>query len=503
MAEDSYPKVGQFQDVSAFIQHLKEIDVELPCDQQIESAADSSPLAQSFKIANFTIGNRWCIHPMEGWDGTPDGQPTNLTLRRWQHFGESGAKLIWGGEAFAVQNDGRANPNQLAIVDQNYDRAESGLRRLLDALVSAHRATIGNTDDLFIGLQLTHSGRFCKPNSKTNLEPRIAYHHPFLDPKFGIAADDDSSLISDDYIRRLIENYIRAAKLAQKVGFHFVDLKHCHGYLGHELLSAFTRPGPYGGSLENRTRFAREIIQGIQAECPSLAIAVRLSAFDAPPFLPDPARSTPGKLGPGIPQDLQPHLPYNYGFGLNPDHPLEIDLAEPIQFINMLARMNVKLINASGGSPYYCPHIQRPAIFPPSDGYQPPEDPLVGVARQIHATRQIKTSCPNSIFVGTGYSYLQEYLPHVAQAVVRAGWTDFVGLGRLALSYWELPADTLAGRAMQTRRICRTFSDCTTAPRNGIVSGCYPLDPFYKSAPEADELKQKKAELRKRLAIQP
>jgi NADPH2 dehydrogenase len=501
MAEESFPKVGHFENVSAFARHLQDIGVDLPCDSQIESAADGSPLAQSFKIDHFTVGNRWCIHPMEGWDGTPDGQPTEFTLRRWQHFGESGAKLIWGGEAFAVQNDGRANPNQLAVVDRNYDRAELGLRSLLETLVNAHRSAIGNTDDLFIGLQLTHSGRFCKPNSKTKLEPRIAYHHPFLDKKFGIAADDNSLVISDDYIRRLIENYIRAAKIAHKVGFHFVDVKHCHGYLGHELLSAFTRPGPYGGSLENRTRFAREIIQGIQAQCPGLAIGVRLSAFDAPPFLPDPARSTPGKLGPGIPQDFAPHLPYNYGFGCNRGNPLEMDLAEPIQFINMLAEMNVKLLNASGGSPYYCPHIQRPAIFPPSDGYQPPEDPLVGVARQIHATRQIKASCPNSILVGTGYTYLQEYLPHVAQAVVRAGWTDFVGLGRLVLSYWNLPADTLAGRGIQPKRICRTFSDCTTAPRNGIVSGCYPLDPFYKSAPEADELKQKKAELRKRLAI--
>ena len=36
----------------------------------------------------------------------------------------------------------------------------------------------------------------------------------------------------------------------------------------------------------------------------------------------------------------------------------------------------------------------------------------------------------------------------------------------------------------QTKRLCRTFSDCTTAPRNGLVSGCYPLDAFYKKSPE-------------------
>jgi 2,4-dienoyl-CoA reductase-like NADH-dependent reductase (Old Yellow Enzyme family) len=178
-----------------------------------------------------------------------------------------------------------------------------------------------------------------------------------------------------------------------------------------------------------------------------------------------------------------------------------MDLSEPIRWINELAAMGVRMINASCGSPYYNPHIQRPAIFPPSDGYQPPEDPLVGVARQIGAVRQLKQNCPNSIFVGTGYTYLQEYLSHVAQAVVREGWTDFVGLGRLVLSYWDFPADVLAGRGTQAKRICRTFSDCTTAPRNGIISGCYPLDAHYKDAPEHVQLKTAKMELRKRLTV--
>jgi 2,4-dienoyl-CoA reductase-like NADH-dependent reductase (Old Yellow Enzyme family) len=167
----------------------------------------------------------------------------------------------------------------------------------------------------------------------------------------------------------------------------------------------------------------------------------------------------------------------------------------------MLAKLGVKLMNVSCCSPYYNPHFQRPAIFPPSDGYQPPEDPLVGVGRQISAVRELKSACPDSIFIGSGYTYLQEYLPHVAQAVVREGWTDFVGIGRILLSYWDLPADLLDGKSVQAKRICRTFSDCTTAPRNGIISGCFPLDPYYKDAPQHEDLKMKKAELRKRLTI--
>jgi 2,4-dienoyl-CoA reductase-like NADH-dependent reductase (Old Yellow Enzyme family) len=134
--------------------------------------------------------------------------------------------------------------------------------------------------------------------------------------------------------------------------------------------------------------------------------------------------------------------------------------------------------------------MQRPAIFPPSDGYQPPEDPLVGVARQIAATARIKAMHPGMTVVGTGYSYLQEWLPHVGQRVLRDGAADFIGLGRMVLSYPDLPADVLAGKPLARKRICRTFSDCTTAPRNGMVSGCYPLDPYYKERPEREELQR-------------
>ena len=151
-------------------------------------------------------------------------------------------------------------------------------------------------------------------------------------------------------------------------------------------------------------------------------------------------------------------------------------------------------MNLSAGSPYYNPHMQRPAYFPPSDGYQPPEDPLVSVARQINNAATLKASFPDLAIVGTGYSYLQDWLPNVSQYAVRTGMVDFVGLGRMTLAYPEMPADVLAGKPLDRKRICRTFSDCTTAPRNGMISGCFPLDDFYKSLPEAEQVKQVKAE---------
>jgi len=155
--------------------------------------------------------------------------------------------------------------------------------------------------------------------------------------------------------------------------------------------------------------------------------------------------------------------------------------------------MEIRLVNLTAGSPYYNPHIQRPALYPPSDGYQPPEDPLVGVALQMSVTRQLKQLFPNLIVVGTAYSYLQDFLPHVAQAAVREEWVDVVGLGRMILTYPELLREASEGRIVEHNRICRTFSDCTTAPRNGLPSGCYPLDSYYKNYELSDRLKSAKA----------
>jgi 2,4-dienoyl-CoA reductase-like NADH-dependent reductase (Old Yellow Enzyme family) len=322
------------------------------------------------------------------------------------------------------------------------------------------------------------------------MEPRILFRHPILDRKFGIP--EDYPVLTDTEIAELIEAYVRAAVLAQQAGFQFLDLKHCHGYLGHEFLGAHTRPGPYGGSFENRTRFLREITAGIRSAAPGMVLGVRLSAFDWVPFRPDPEQSQPGRLGPGVPEPFEGCLPYRYAFAVNPERPVEQDLTETVRFLQLLRELEIPLVNLSAGSPYYNPHIQRPAVYPPSDGYQPPEEPLLGVARQIQAVRTLKAQFPDLTIVGTGYTYLQEYLPHVAQAVVRDGWVDAVGLGRMVLAYPELPRDTLSGSEVRTKLICRTFSDCTTAPRNGMVSGCYPLDPFYKDSPLRKELQMLK-----------
>jgi NADPH2 dehydrogenase len=482
-------RIASLKTVADFRKHTAALGIELPCEDAI-AGGTTSPLLQpidSVTINGKRIGNRWAIHPMEGWDGTTTGGITDEVRRRWQRFGESGAKLIYGGEAMAVRPDGRANPNQLIIAEEN----KKDLATIRQILVQAHDEHFGNTADLVVGFQLTHSGRYCKPNDKKRMEPRVAYRHPILDKKFNVTSD--AQVFTDSEIEELIQCYIQAAGVAWAVGADFVDLKHCHGYLLHEFLSAFTRPGKFGGSFENRTRILRDIIAGIRASGNKIEIGVRLSAFDFVPFKPDPAWSQPGKLGPGIAEDFSHCLPYRYGFGVNQRNPIEYDLTEPVRFIELCGELGVKILNISAGSPYYNPHIQRPAAYPPSDGYQPAYDPLIDVARQISVVRQLKSRAPkNLVLVGTAYSYLQEYLPHVAQYAVRHGWTDMVGLGRMVLSYPGILADATTHGTLMPKFICRTFSDCTTAPRNGMISGCYPLDKYYSAKPEFQKLKEVK-----------
>jgi len=466
--------------VDAFTEYIGKIDSEFRCVTEL--GGSSGPLAASHTIyPTMTAGNRFAIHPMEGWDAQRNGLPSENTLRRWENFGRSGAKLVWGGEAFAVQEDGRANPNQL-FLNPAVDVA-GGLSTLRNRLLEGHRSQELETDDLVIGLQLTHSGRFSRPDGEA--APKSASRNPVLDRKYGF--DESVPLLTDGELEAIGERFVQSAKLAVEVGFDFVDVKCCHGYLLHELLGARTREGKYGGSFANRILLFKRIISEIRANCSDLPIGVRLSAGDIHPFAPN-AETRVG-------EPITGGESYGMGFGTDQDRTTAMDLEEPFLFLKELLDLDITLLNVTLGSPYYCPHLQRPALYPPSDGYLPPEDPLLSVYRHIETVREIKHAYPQLTLVGTGYSYLQEWLPHVAEYEVGEGNLDFVGLGRMVLSYPELPLDVLNDRQLARKKICRTFSDCTTAPRQGMASGCYPLDPYYRKTDAAEILKRLKKEL--------
>ncbi len=345
------------------------------------------------------------------------------------------------------------------------------LADLRTELVAAHVDAHGSADGLVVGLQLTHSGRWCRP--KGPLEPLVGYRHPVLDAR---APDGAVTVLSDDDLDALVETFAGAAVLAADVGFDFVDVKHCHGYLLHELLSATTCEGRYGGGFEARTAFLRRVAERVRAVAPAIAIGVRLSVYDFVPF-------EPGPDGSGVPVNDDRPVPFG-GDGSGTG----VDLTETHRFLDLCTELGIGLVCTTAGSPYYNPHIQRPAFFPPSDGYRPPNDPLIDAARMIAATAELAREHLEVAIVGSGYSYLQQWLAHAGQHAVRTGGATSVGIGRGMLSYPHLPADVLAGRPLERGLLCRTFSDCTTAPRNGMVSGCYPLDEFYKARPERVEL---------------
>ena len=471
----TFPQVRRLQDAAALRARLDELGTELPVADVVDAAG---ALAQPLSHPGAELANRFCILPMEGWDGTVDGRPTDLVRRRWSRFGSSGAGLMWGGEAVAVHPAGRANPHQLAIGPDSV----ADLTELRGVLVDAHRDATDGAAPPVIGLQLTHSGRWSRPEGAP--APRTAYRHPLLDRRVGAA---DAELLSDGELDDLVERFVAAAVVAQQAGFDFVDVKHCHGYLLHELLSAVDRPGDYGGSLAGRTTFLRRVVEGVRRDAPGLGVGVRLSVFDVVPHVAGPDRT-------GVPEV---DGPYRFAFG-GDGTGLGVDLAETHELCRTLVELGIHLLCVTAGSPYYCPHVQRPAFFPPSDGYQPPNDPLWDVARLQQVTRDLTVAHPELLVVGSGLTYLQDHLPHVAQELVGQGWMHAVGLGRMALSLPELPAQVLAGDELDRRHVCRTFSDCTTAPRHGLISGCWPLDEHYKAMPERVELARIKKEAKGR-----
>ncbi len=475
MAETKIHKLSRLKSAEDFaktLNELKQADPEFSLD--VDAELDPSTLSRPVTVMGQELSNRFCVLPMEGWDAEANGAPTERVFRRWRRFGASGAALIWGGEAVAVRPDGRANPNQLQLTEET----APAFTKLREALLEA----VPTRSKPLVGLQLTHSGRFARPNGPP--APRTAYEHPVLDARVGAGP---STVFSDDELKVIRESMVNVAKRAQDAGFAFVDIKACHGYLLHETLSAHTRLGPYGGSFENRTRFFLSCVEEVAKACPGLGLASRISAFDWLPY-------RPGDDGVGVPEPWEGKYPFAFGGdGTGQGE----DLSECSRLIGELEQRGVQLICLSAGSPYYNPHIQRPAVYPPSDGYTPPEDPLIGVSRQVRATAALKAQHPNVVFVGSGYSALQQWIPHVAHWAVRTGQTDFVGLGRSTLSYPHLPHDVLSGKPLETKLICRTFSDCTTAPRKGLPSGCYPLDLEYKKSPEAEQLLELKRRARR------
>lgn len=468
----SVPKWFTYQtceDLIAAARNLNVADV-------VQTDSDLSVLFKPIVIGGKRVGNRLAIHPMEGCDGELDGRPGELTFRRWQRFGNGGCKLIWG-EAVAILDEVRANSRQLWL----HEGSLKDFARLLESLKTEHRNAWGADacSDLLVGCQLTHSGRY------SYRRPLIAMHDPSLDPATLVPGPTGSKIpmpadypvLSDDDLKRAEDAYIAAAKLAVKLGFDFLDLKQCHRYLLSELLASHTRPGPYGGSLENRTRLVRNVIARIRSEVSKdILLASRINISDFVPYMKGPD-------GNGTPRPYT--TPYKWSFGVDPNNPEQADLTEPKQLVKMLSDLGVCLFNLSLGNPYNNMHFGRPFEKPPLDSYDTPEHPLLGVARHFKLAGEMQRAFPAIPMVGTGYSWLQHLFLECGAANVKQGAISIVGVGRGAFAYPDFVRDIRETGRIKNEKACIAVSSCTALMRakgneyGQYPSGCVPKDKFY------------------------
>jgi 2,4-dienoyl-CoA reductase (NADPH2) len=389
---------------------------------------DISPLLAPASFNGFILQNRLVVQPMEGYDSEADGSPSSLTKRRYQRYAIGGSGIIWY-EAVAVSPEGRSNPNQLWINKNNSDtfsRLNNEIRE------SANRT--GDTP--FLVIQLTHSGRYSKPEGKS--KPQIAAINPILD-KMVIPY-----LLTDDDLKRIQDHYVSAAKLAANSGFDAIDIKACHGYLMIELLAARSRQNSiYGGEDPSfRFRFMLETIDRMKAEIPEIIFTTRLNISDR----------------------------YQGGFGIDKDN--LIDFNEPLLLVGELRSRGIKLINISMGSPYFNPHVTRPFDNPLPGHKVPEEHPLEGVIKMINGTSLFQKRFPELYFVGSAYSYLRQYAPNVGAAILKNRGASFIGFGRNSFAYPSLALDLIKNGKADPSKVCITCSGCTRLIRNLRPGGC-------------------------------
>jgi 2,4-dienoyl-CoA reductase (NADPH2) len=419
----------------------------------VKARRDVSVLAEPVQAGNLVIPNSLAVHPMEGCDGDSQGRPGKLTLRRYERFAAGGAGLIWA-EATAVVPEGRANPRQLWI----HDKSKDSFAAMVKMMRRAAAESMGPDHKPVIVLQLTHSGRYSKPEGVA--QPMIAQRDPHRDPlipqrepnlNVKSRIPDDWPLVTDEYLDQLQEAYVEAARIAFDIGFDAVDIKSCHGYLINELFGCRGREGKYGGSFENRTRFPLEVIDKIRkALGEDVPVTTRLGVFDA--------------------------IPYPYGWAVDKDDYTKPDLSEPKKLIGLLEQRGVRLINITIANPYYNPHVGRPFNDPIVGGYEEPEHPLAGVSRLVNIVGEIQKEFPKIAMVGTGYSWLRTLFANVAAENKANGLVSLAGGGRMSFAYPDFAKDILTKGRMSPEKVCIACSACTQIMRDAGMAGCVVRD---------------------------
>ena len=419
-----------------FRRKLQELGADIPLAE--DTGALFKPLGR--------LPNRIVFQPMEGCDGGTDGSVGELALRRYIREAEGGAGLLWF-EAVAIVPEGRANPRQPWLTEKTLE----SFQRTVDQVKEAGIRKNGYAPVMI--LQATHSGRYSRPEGVP--APLVAYLNPLFEKNAPLSPD---RVVSDGYLDSLPDRYGKTAALAERAGFDGVDIKCCHRYLLSELLSAYNRPGKYGGSLENR---ARLLLQGIEAANAATGRdfikTCRLNLYDA--------------------------FPYPFGFGTDLREGSDRrDPGELNTLVSWMTGRGVRLLNTSMGNPYVNPHVNRPYDL---GGYTPEEHPLEGVARMIAGVRELSARFPELSVIASGLSYLREFAFPAAAALVESGGAALAGFGRESFAYPAFPNDLREGK-LDRKKLCVACSKCTELMRAGSVTGCVLQDkeiylPLYRT----------------------
>ena len=434
------------------LEEVKERAEELKVYLPFSSSTDI--LKTPLKVGNVTFHNRMGIAPMEGADSLEDGSPSDYTIRRYVNEAIGGSALIWF-EAISIVPEGRSSKTQLLLTEENVE----SYKRMNEKIKEAGRKA--NGFEPYLIMQANHSGRYSNPDNRP--APMIAYRHPQLEQ---YRAADDSCIVTDDYLKSLEESFGKAALLAKKAGFDAVDIKSCHGYLLAELLSAYDRPGQYGGNYENRTRLLKNGIKAAKVwEDENFQVTCRLGIYDG--------------------------YEYPWGFGVSEGSGLKPDLKEPIRLVKELyGNCGIQMMNLTMGNPYATTHVTRPFDM---GKYEPEEHPFTGIGRMIAGIGEVKKAVPEMVIFGSAPTYLRQFADLYTAGAVEEGFCDGMLFGRMAFADPDYAIEKIKNGRIDPKRVCMTCGKCGDLIRAHKPTGCVIRDPktfmpFYK---EFLEIKKK------------
>lgn len=378
---------------------------------------------------HISVKNRFVAQPMESCNANPkNGAPSMHTYTKYERLAKGGSAIIWL-EAIAVSPDCRSNPYQLCLTEQNVD----AFKKLV--LFIKKTGFDSNGFAPLVIAQLNHSGRFCSKDGK--LTPKAMYKNPLYEK----TVFSPETVITDDELKQVEIDMGKAACLAQKAGFDVVDIKACHGHLVGESLSAFERPGHYGGDFINRTRLFKNCIESAIAQTKNYFFTTRMNIYDS--------------------------YAYPFGFGVSSDGSGEPDTSEPIAFAKTLIRdYKFNLFNFVCGNPYVNPDMR---------GLKTGEtDPLKAISQRIELTKAVAKPLRSAEahVVISSMGYLRHFIPFVGAGILHNSCAELIGLGRPLLAYPDMPNDILKKSGCIKEKACIACSKCAELKSKMMCVGC-------------------------------